>query len=162
MGSPRQDGICQELINQVRKYFLDCEIKLYDSYKLAPSPCTDCKWCEYHDGCSNKDLDIFFEDFEDADYIAFFTPVYNNFFPAPIKAILDRFQRYYNARYKRGANPPIKSQKELVLLSQAALMQGSRQIICIIRLSSHLHHLAVRFAPGIISLIPIWADILLI
>ena len=101
MGSPRQDGICQELINQVRKYFLDCEIKLYDSYKLAPSPCTDCKWCEYHDGCSNKDLDIFFEDFEDADYIAFFTPVYNNFFPAPIKAILDRFQRYYNARYKR-------------------------------------------------------------
>ena len=84
MGSPRQDGICQELINQVRKYFLDCEIKLYDSYKLAPSPCTDCKWCEYHDGCSNKDLDIFFEDFEDADYIAFFTPVYNNFFP-PIK-----------------------------------------------------------------------------
>ena len=79
MGSPRQDGICQELINQVRKYFLDCEIKLYDSYKLAPSPCTDCKWCEYHDGCSNKDLDIFFEDFEDADYIAFFTPVYNNF-----------------------------------------------------------------------------------
>lgn len=38
MGSPRQDGICQELINQVRKYFLDCEIKLYDSYKLAPSP----------------------------------------------------------------------------------------------------------------------------
>lgn len=62
--------------------------------------------CEYHDGCSNKDLDIFFEDFEDADYIAFFTPVYNNFFPAPIKAILDRFQRYYNARYKRGSNPP--------------------------------------------------------
>lgn len=113
MGSPRQDGICQELINQVRKYFLDCEIKLYDSYKLAPSPCTDCKWCEYHDGCSNKDLDIFFEDFEDADYIAFFTPVYNNFFPAPIKAILDRFQRYYNARYKRGSNPPIKKPKRV-------------------------------------------------
>lgn len=160
MGSPRQDGICQELINQVRKYFLDCEIKLYDSYKLAPSPCTDCKWCEYHDGCSNKDLDIFFEDFEDADYIAFFTPVYNNFFPAPIKAILDRFQRYYNARYKRGSIRLLKSQKELALLSQAALMQGSRQIICIIRLSSLLHRSAVKFAPGIISLIPIWADIL--
>ena len=112
-GSPREDGICQELINQVRKYFLDCEIKLYDSYKLSPSPCTDCKWCEYHDGCSNKDLDIFFEDFEDADYIALFTPVYNNFYPAPVKAILDRFQRYYNARFKRGANPPIKKAKRV-------------------------------------------------
>lgn len=55
----------------------------------------------------------FFEDFEDADYIAFFTPVYNNFFPAPIKAILDRFQRYYNARYKRGSNPPIKKPKRV-------------------------------------------------
>ena len=113
MGSPRQDGICRELINQVSKYFLDCEIKVYDSYKLSPAPCTDCKWCEYHEGCSNKDLDVFFEDFEDADYIAFFTPVYNNFFPAPTKAILDRFQRYYNARFKRGANPPVKKPKRV-------------------------------------------------
>ena len=64
MGSPRQDGICRELINQVSKYFLDCEIKVYDSYKLSPAPCTDCKWCEYHEGCSNKDLDVFFEDFD--------------------------------------------------------------------------------------------------
>ena len=89
------------------------QIKVYDSYKLSPAPCTDCKWCEYHEGCSNKDLDVFFEDFEDADYIAFFTPVYNNFFPAPTKAILDRFQRYYNARFKRGANPPVKKPKRV-------------------------------------------------
>ena len=86
MGSPRQDGICRELINQVSKYFLDCEIKVYDSYKLSPAPCTDCKWCEYHEGCSNKDLDVFFEDFEDADYIA---------------------------RFKRGANPPVKKPKRV-------------------------------------------------
>lgn len=64
-------------------------------------------------GCANKDLDIFFEDFEDADYIAFFTPVYNNFFPAPLKAVIDRFQRYYSARFKRGAKPPIAKPKRV-------------------------------------------------
>ena len=50
---------------------------------------------------------------EDADYIAFFTPVYNNFFPAPLKAVIDRFQRYYSARFKRGAKPPIAKPKRV-------------------------------------------------
>lgn len=126
MGSPRENGVCQELINQVRTYFLDCEIKLYDTYKMAPAPCTDCKYCEYHDGCSNKDLNVFFEDFEDADYIAFFTPVYNNFFPAPLKAVIDRFQRYYSARFKRGAKPPIKKPKRV----GAVIASGSNARQC--------------------------------
>lgn len=112
-GSPRERGVSAELINQVKPYFFDCEITQYDSYKIAPLPCTDCRWCEYHDGCSSRDLDIFFEDFEQADYIIFFTPVYNNFFPAPLKAIIDRFQRYYSARFKRGAKPPIKKTKRV-------------------------------------------------
>lgn len=112
-GSPREKGVSAELINQVKVYFADCNIKQYDTYKMAPAPCSDCKYCEYHSGCSKKDLDIFFEDFEDADYIAFFTPVYNNFFPAPLKAIIDRFQRYYSARFKRGDNPPIKKPKRV-------------------------------------------------
>ena len=66
-GSPRDNGVSAELINQVKKYFIDCEIKQYDTYKMAPAPCTDCRYCEYHNGCSNKDLDFFFYDFEQAD-----------------------------------------------------------------------------------------------
>lgn len=112
-GSPRKDGVCAELIRQVKPYFIDCEIKEYDTFALAPAPCCDCKYCEFHEGCCNHDLVIFFEDFEAADYIAFFTPVYNNFFPAPLKAVVDRFQRYYSARFKRGANPPIEKFKRV-------------------------------------------------
>ena len=26
-GSPRKDGVCAELIRQVKPYFIDCEIK---------------------------------------------------------------------------------------------------------------------------------------
>ena len=112
-GSPRPNGVSEELIRQVKPYFIDCKIVEYNTYKLAPSPCSDCRFCEQHAGCANKDLDIFFEDFEDADYIAFFTPVYNNFFPAPLKAVIDRFQRYYSARFKRGAKPPIAKPKRV-------------------------------------------------
>lgn len=111
--SPRENGVCSQIIQQVKPYFADCEIKQYDLYKFMPAPCIDCKYCEMHDGCSNKDLDIFFEDFEDADYITFFSPIYNNFFPAPLKAVIDRFQRYYSARFFKGANPPIAKHKSV-------------------------------------------------
>lgn len=112
-GSPRDNGVSSELVNQVKPYFVDCEIKEYKIYDLAPAPCIDCKYCETHNGCSNKDLDWFFRDFEEADYIGFFTPVYNNFFPSPLKAVLDRCQRYFNACFKRDVKPPIKKHKRV-------------------------------------------------
>lgn len=125
-GSPRENGVSAELINQVKRYFADCSIMQYDTYKMSPAPCTDCKYCEYHQGCSNKDLDIFFEVFEAADYIVFFSPVYNNFFPAPLKAIIDRFQRYYSARFKRDDKPPIKKPKRV----GAVICSGSNARQC--------------------------------
>ena len=69
-----------------------------------------------HQLAFHESPDIFFEDFEQADYIAIFSPVYNNFFPAPLKAIIDRFQRYYSARFCRGANPPIEKKKSVGLV----------------------------------------------
>ncbi len=114
--SPRNNGVCVEVLNQIKPYFKECEIKEYDLYKLSPAPCIACGYCELHEGCSNKDLDIFFEDFEDADYIAIFSPMYNNFFPAPLKALIDRFQRYYSAKFLRGAKEPIKKHKSLGLV----------------------------------------------
>lgn len=58
-GSPRPNGVSEELIRQVKPYFIDCKIVEYNTYKLAPAPCTDCRFCEQHAGCANKDLDIF-------------------------------------------------------------------------------------------------------
>lgn len=111
--SPRKEGVCAQVITQVKPYFAECSIKQYDLYDLSPAPCTACGYCELHEGCSNKDLDIFFEHFENADYIIFFTPVYNNFFPAPLKAVIDRFQRYYSARFCRGKKPPVEKPKKV-------------------------------------------------
>ncbi|MCD7722993.1 MAG: flavodoxin family protein [Clostridiales bacterium] len=119
--SPRENGVCSELIKQIKPYFIDCKTIQYDAYTLAAAPCNDCKYCEYHNGCANSDLDVFFEDFEDADYIIFVSPVYNNFFPAPMKAIIDRFQRYYSLRFKLGAKEPVKKPKRV----GAVIVSGS-------------------------------------
>lgn len=114
--SPRKDGVCAEVLKQVKPYFKECEIKHFDLYTFNPAPCTACGYCEMHEGCSNKDLDIFFEYLEDADYIAIFSPMYNNFFPAPLKALIDRFQRYNSAKYLRGASQPIEKHKSVGLV----------------------------------------------
>lgn len=130
-GSPRAKGVNAEVIMQVKPYFADCIIKEYDVYKLAPAPCTACGYCEMHDGCSNRDLDVFFADLEDADYIAFFTPVYNNFFPAPLKAVIDRFQRYYSARFCRGAKPPIEKPKNVgVVITSGSNSRQNADFMC--------------------------------
>ena len=50
-GSPRENGVCAELIKQVKPYFTECEIKEYNTYDMSAAACTDCKYCEYHKGC---------------------------------------------------------------------------------------------------------------
>ena len=52
-----------------------------------------CGWCDENVGCVFDDMDEFFADFEQADYIVITTPVYNGGVPAPLKAVVDRFQR---------------------------------------------------------------------
>lgn len=112
-GSPREKGVSAELSRQVKPYFNDCSVTEYSAYELNAAPCLACGYCEEHDGCANKDLDRFFCDIERADYIIFISPVYNDFYPAPLKAVTDRFQRYLNARFKRGVKLPLGSSKNV-------------------------------------------------
>ena len=43
--------------------------------------------------------------------------MYNLSFPAPLKALIDRLQRYWSARFLLGKRPPIDKEKRLVLLT---------------------------------------------
>ena len=47
------------------------------------------------------------------------SPVYNLSFPAPLKAVLDRFQRYFEARFSLGKKPAIEKHRKAVLLVSA-------------------------------------------
>jgi len=63
-----------------------------------------------------RDLDDFFGLFITADIIVFASPVYNMSFPAPLKALIDRFQPYYNGYYKNKRVQQIKKRRSAYLL----------------------------------------------
>lgn len=115
--SPHSDGITSKMLTQCLDFFPEASVKLYPLYSLLPQPCTDCGFCKKQEGCSKHDLDDFMSAYEQADIVIFASPVYNLSFPAPFKALLDRFQRYFNARFSLGKKPPIAKPKRALLLA---------------------------------------------
>lgn len=90
--------------------------QVYDAYRERPLPCLDCGVCAKRQGCSQHDLDAFMASFEAADFFVVASPVYYNALPAPGKAVLDRFQRYFSARFALGLRPPVEKPKRAALL----------------------------------------------
>lgn len=86
-------------------------------FDRMPLPCDDCRACYRIQGCSKRDLDDFYEQLERADAVLFACPVYNSSFPAPMKAALDRLQRYWSARFIQHIRPPIPRPKKAALLT---------------------------------------------
>ena len=106
-GSPKRNGntaqLCGAFLQGLPKNNTVEIVRLFD---LNPKPCNDCGYCKASDGCSKKDLDAFMQKFQEADLIVVASPVYLCSFPAPMKALFDRFQRFYCARFRRGIETP--------------------------------------------------------
>lgn len=105
------------------------EPKVFDAYKLNAAPCTDCGYCKTAQQCAFRDLDEFYEAIESCDLLIIASPVYNMSFPSPMKAILDRFQKYYNARFSLGLRPAIKKHRKAVLLAVAGSEGESGEVM---------------------------------
>lgn len=117
LGSPRKSGNTSKLLGALlREFPKGTEIETISAFELNPTPCNACGYCKACDGCSKKDLDVFFKKFETADVIVFATPVYNMSVPAPLKALLDRFMRYFEARYRQNVNSIIEKKRKAVLI----------------------------------------------
>lgn len=99
------------------------DVEETDVYSLMPNPCTACRQCAKKEGCKFKDLDGFDKKLRKSDLLVVASPVYNASFPAPMKALLDRTQRYFEARFSLGLRPPIKKHRQAVLL----LTMGSEE-----------------------------------
>lgn len=118
LGSPKKAGYTSKLLGTLLRQFpKGTEIETVNIFELNPTPCNACGYCKACDGCSKKDLDEFFKKFESADIIIFATPVYNMSVPAPLKALLDRFQRYFEARYRRNASAIPKKRKAIIMVT---------------------------------------------
>lgn len=113
--SPHQNGFTARLLNR----FLEAEgIKEYyffDCFKELPMPCIGCNKCEKEFACSQPDLKEFGQIFKNCRRLIVATPIYNNGLPAPLKALADRNQIYYSARFSRNEKG-IAAPKEAILL----------------------------------------------
>lgn len=118
LGSPKKSGYTSRMLGRLlREFPKGTEIETVNIFELNPIPCNACGYCKACDGCSKKDLDEFFKKFESADIIIFATPVYNMSVPAPLKALLDRFQRYFEARYRRNVSAIPKKRNAAVIVT---------------------------------------------
>ncbi len=121
--SPHKSGTCARLMEECLKCLPESDVvNCYDAFQMHTQPCIDCGWCKNNQGCALPDLDAFMTAYEQADIVIICTPVYNLSFPAPLKSIFDRFQRYFNARFHLGIKPPIAKPKQALLL----LCSGSK------------------------------------
>ncbi len=117
MASPRKTGYTAKLLGTLlREFPKGTKIDIVNLYELNPIPCNACGYCKAGNGCSKKDLEEFFKKFETADVIVFATPIYFMGVPAPMKALIDRFQRYYEARFRRNIKHPIEKMRKAVLI----------------------------------------------
>lgn len=104
-GSPRTLGSCDRLVSSLLQTFTKQDgIKILKPFEMNITPCNACGYCKAADGCSKKDMEEFFAYYGQADVVIVASPVYNYSMPAPMKALFDRFQRYYEAA-ERGEKP---------------------------------------------------------
>ncbi len=117
MASPRKSGYTAKLLGSLlREFPKGTNIEIINLYDLNPVPCNACGYCKAGNGCSKKDLVDFFNKFETTDIIIFATPIYFMGVPAPFKALIDRFQRYYEARFRRNMKNPIEKHRKAALI----------------------------------------------
>ncbi len=135
-GSCRKDSFTNKLWKEALKDFQNTEISVFDTFSEKFAFCNGCNYCESNGKCVHRDLDSFFQEFENADVVLFSSPVYNGSFSAPLKALIDRFQFYYTSFYKNGKVQPITKRRKGVLLAgagrngRAALQVMEKDLSC--------------------------------
>ncbi len=115
-GSSRKNGITNTFIDRMSQLLTDTQCVFFDSFARDFHSCIGCDKCKTLEKCVFSDLDDFFEDFTSADVIVFASPVYNGFFTAPVKGLLDRLQLYFNLFYKYEKKQYIEKKRKIILL----------------------------------------------
>ena len=117
--SPHREGYTRKLTDSFMRVFSDdeeYEIAEINAYEENIRPCIDCGCCSKTEGCAFADFRKIDKMLRESDLLVIASPIYNSTFPSPFKAILDRTQQYYNARFSLQINPPIEKKRQAVLL----------------------------------------------
>ena len=128
--SPNKDGNTAILLRHFLKDYSEHDIIIFNVYDKKVRPCIDCGYCKVNDCCRYNDFDEINKYLNIADILVVATPAYNLSFPAPLKAVFDRTQIYFVRRFFKGIYPPIKKEKEaILLLTTGSNSKLSRDII---------------------------------
>lgn len=118
-GSPRPHGATAKLLEAFLQKVDTNSVRIttFDAYKGNYHPCTACGYCQTREACIFTDLDEFDRELREADYFVIAAPVYHLSFPSPCKAVMDRWQRYFEARFAMGIRPSILKPKTAAFLT---------------------------------------------
>ena len=97
--SPHRDGFTAQMLNAFLQQNGIEDYHFFNCYDEMPQPCVGCNLCEKDFRCSRTDLADFGRAFLDCKRLIIATPIYNNGLPAPLKALLDRNQIFFSARF---------------------------------------------------------------
>lgn len=117
--SPNEHRSTRMLLNAFDEHFKNDEswmVDEFNAYDMNAKPCTACGECKEKEKCRFGDLNSWDKALRKSDLLVIASPVYNYSFPAPFKAILDRTQRYYEAKLTLGVPAPLEKDREAVLL----------------------------------------------
>lgn len=151
-GSPRKNGSTVKMINVLIQN-IKGDIEVINTFCINIIPCDDCRYCRHNSACSkDDDMTQIYRLIEEADNIVIASPVYFCSVPAPLKALIDRFQIYWTSRMenkkiylkpKKGllmlaAGAPFSENQftASILVLKSALKQINTQIIEIIKFSN--------------------------
>ncbi|MHB8169407.1 MAG: flavodoxin family protein [Thermoleophilia bacterium] len=102
LGSPRRGGNSEILLDRALAGAADAgaEIERLHPASLRIAGCTECNDCYALGECSTADdMDRVYAALERADRIVVASPIFFMSFPAQLKAVIDRTQKYWALRY---------------------------------------------------------------
>lgn len=120
-GSPRPHGATRALVDCfVAQWHAQMKpedpVQIISAYELALKPCIHCGYCKHTQGCIYDDFIPLDRAFQNADLLVVASPVFCLGFPAPLKAIFDRTQQYYEAKFSLGIQKPVARPKYALFL----------------------------------------------
>lgn len=111
-GSPNENGHTRKMVDYLKKDLTGYNFFEFNAYNEMIKPCIGCDKCKVNGKCFLDDfakLEYFFKELN-PEILVIASPIYNFGFPAPLKAIIDRFQPYYYTHFKE------KNYKKAILL----------------------------------------------
>jgi multimeric flavodoxin WrbA len=121
-GSPRAKGATATLVDCfVAQWHAQMQpedpVQIIHAYEAALNPCINCGYCKHTQGCTYDDFIPLDRAFQNADLLVVASPVFCLGFPAPLKAIFDRTQQYYEAKFSLGIQKPVEKPKYALFLA---------------------------------------------